>query len=298
MKNLKKYALVGILLALVMGLSACGVNTPSDMVAIRVGKGMFDTKKVKGCVDPSQRKYWTNDTYVYFPTSEREWDATGQNGSDSGRFSSVTKDSVEMSIPVTVRFSLKTDCKSLTSFYTRYARRYNAHFNSDGKYNDQWETLLRKLVADPADQTLDRIVQGYAWRDVWQNPQVKTDIEKQMNDALKSNASLMVQTAKGEFFDGISVLIGSPQPRNPELKAAVAAEQTNVAKAQSEEAQARADAAKAQAQIAVSQAEAAKKRAEIDGYKSVDDYLKAKAIEAGLNPFQPMYVVGSTVPAK
>lgn len=291
---MKKIGLIVGLLLLAVTMSSCGVNTPSDMVAIHVGKGPFDTKEVKGCVDPSTRKYWTNDQYVYFPTSEREWDATGQDGSDSGSFTSVTKDSVEMAIPVTVRFTLRTDCKTLKEFYTRYARRYNAHFDSDGKYNQQWETLLRKLVADPADQTLDRIVQTYNWRDVWQNPTVKTELEKQMNDALKSDSSLMVQTAKGQFFEGISVLIGSPQPNNPDLKAAVALEQTNVAKAQSEEAQARADAAKAQAQVAVAEAEAAKKRAEIAGYKSVDDYLKSKAIDQGLNPFQPTYIVSGT----
>lgn len=275
-------------------LSSCGYNLPSDMVALDVGRGMFDHKVVKGCKDPSTRNYWSNDQYVYFPTSEREWDATGQKGSDSGTFSSVTKDSVEMSIPVTVRFTLKTDCKTLTSFYNRYARRYNAHFDSSGNYNNQWETLLRKLVADPADQTLDRIVQTYNWRDVWQNPQVKTEIEKAMNDALDSDNSLMVQTAKAQFFEGISVLVGSPQPKNAELKAAVAAEQTAVAKAQSEEAQANADAAKAKAQLAVQQAEAAKKRADIDAFKSEDDYLKWQAIQQGLNPFQPTYIVPGT----
>lgn len=285
--------LVGILL-MVGSLSSCGFNLPSDLVAVHVGSGPFDKKVVKGCEDASTRKYWTNDTYVKFPTSEREWDATGQSGSDSKSFSSVTKDSVEMSIPVTVRFTLKTDCKTLTAFYNHFARRYDAHFTGSNSYTDGWETLLRKLVADPADQTLDRIVQGYNWRDVWQNPQTKTEIEKALTDALTSSNSLMVQTAKAQYFEGISVLVGSPQPKNPDLKAAVALEQTNVAKAQSEEAQARADAAKAQAQVAVAEAEAAKKRAEIAGYKNVDDYLRAKAIEAGLNPFQPTYLVPGT----
>lgn len=296
MKKFKKIALVLIALALLTSLSACGYNVPADMVALRVGHGPFDTKKVKGCVESSTRGYWTNDTYVYFPTSEREWDATGEDGSDSGRFKSVTQDNVNMYIPVTVRFTLKTECKDLKEFYTKYARRYNAHFDSDGNYNQEWETLLRKLVATPSDATLDRIVQDYKWRDVWNNPSTKVEIEKRLGDALASDNSLLVQTAKGSYFEGISVLVGKPEPVDATLAAAVALEQTNVAKAQSEEAQARADAAKAQAQIAVSQAEAAKKRAEIAGYKSVDDYLKAKAIEAGLNPFQPTYIVPGTKP--
>jgi len=292
----KKLTMVVGAILMVGVLSSCGYSLPSDLVAVHVQKGPFQAKKVVGCEDASTRKVWTNDDYVKFPTSEREWDATGQSGSDSKAFSSVTKDSVEMSIPVTIRFTLKTDCKTLKDFYNRYARRYDAHFNDSNSYTDGWETLLRKLVADPADQTLDRIVQGYNWRDVWQNPQVKTDLEKQLNEALQSDSSLMVQTAKAQYFEGISVLIGSPQPKNAELKTAVAQEQTSVAKAQSEEAQAKADAAKAQAQIAVSQAEAAKKRAEIDGFKSEDDYLKWFAIQNGQNPFQPTYIVSGTKP--
>lgn len=36
---------------------------------------------------------------------------------------------------------------------------------------------------------------------------------------------------------------------------------------------------------------ALQKQAEIAGYPSAEDYLKAKAIESGQNPYQPSYVV-------
>ena len=75
---------IGVVVALVViiGLFALhGYSTPSDMVAIRVGAGPFEAKKVKGdCIAPSTRGYLTNDNYEYFPTSEREWDATGHPG--------------------------------------------------------------------------------------------------------------------------------------------------------------------------------------------------------------------------
>lgn len=274
-------------------LSSCGYNTPSDMVAVHVGEGPFEARSVKGCVEPSKRGFWTNDTYALFPTNEREWDATGEQGSDSGRFQAVTKDNVEMYVPVTVRFTLITECKTLMDFYNRYARRYGAEFQSDGSFNDQWETLLRKLVATPADATLDRIIQDYNWRDVWNDPQTKTEIEKRYNEALAGDSSLLQVTAKGKFFDGISVLVGKPEPVNNDLAVAVAAEQTNVAKAQSAEAQARADRATALAQVAVSRAEAMKKRAEIAGYGGIDAYLRALCIQtnANCNPWQPTYVL-------
>lgn len=304
--NRRRLALAGtiavsVVLVLLVGAMAFGTGfkTASDMVAIRVGAGPTEAPKVKGCIPSNERQwFWqTNDKYFYFPTSEREWDATGQRDSDAPQMKSVTSDSVIMNIPITIRFSLKTDCADLTAFYTKYARRYGVKFAGDGTYNRAWITVLRKLIGDPTDQTLDRIVQTYKWRDVWKNPETKVEIEKKLNDALQSDTSLLVQTAKGSYFDGISVLVGTPDPDNQELKDAVAREQAAVSDAQSKEAEARARAAQANAELAVSRAEAAKKRAEIAGFPSIDSYLKAKCIESGCNPYQPTYLYGGT-PAK
>lgn len=304
-------AFVAILI-IVSLFSFSGYNVPSDMVAIRVGAGPFEASKIKGdCIPASSRGFFTNDDYEYFPTSEREWDATGQEGADSGRFESVTHDNVQMLIPVTVRFTLITECDTLKEFYTRYMRRYGADFKTDGtyeetgaNYNEQWVTLLRKLVADPSDATLDRIIQDYDWRKVWNDPATKVEIEDRLEEELRSDDSLLVQTAKGTFFDGISVLVGKPEPRNPDLAAAVAQEQTNVAQAQSEEAQAKADKAKAEAQTAVAEAEAKKQQATIEGYmlpgmtpaEAMKAYNQAQLIAQGGNPYQPTYIVGGTVP--
>lgn len=280
-------------MALLMG--GCGYSVPSDMVAVHIQKGMFQAKKVVGCKDPSTRGWWTNDDYAYFPTSEREWDATGQSGSDAAPFSSVTRDKVVMQIPVTIRFTLKTDCKTLKDFYVKYARRYGAKFESDGKYNNEWETLLRKLVADPSDQTLDRIVQGYDWNAVWNDPAVKAEIEQKMTEELRSNASLLIQTAHTSYFDGISVLIGKPIPPKA-LADQVAQTQTRVAKAQAEEAQANADVKKSLAETKVAEQDAKKQQALIDGYGGADNYLKHECIQTnGCNPYPSPIIPGYTV---
>lgn len=282
-----------LLIAASLLLSGCGYNIPPDMVALRVGAGPFEPKKIKECIPANDRKlFWeTNDSYYPFPTSEREWDATARKGSDSGRFTSVTKDNVVMKVPVTVRFTIKTGCKDLKKFYTQYVRRYGAEFETNGEYNEQWIILLRKLVRDPADQTLDRIVQKYNWRNVWNDPKTKVAIEREFNERLAARNSLMVQTAKGSYFEGISVLVGTPTPDRQELKDAVALEQQAVADAKSKEAEADARAAQARAELAVTEAQAAKRREAIAGYPSVDDYLKAQAIRQRMNPWQPTYVV-------
>lgn len=284
---------VMLLIAAAVLLGGCGYSIPPDMVALRVGAGPFEPKKIKECIPANDRKlFWeTNDKYYPFPTSEREWDATGKKGADASPYTSVTKDNVVMQVPVTVRFTIKTDCTNLKKFYTQYVRRYGAEFDTDGSYNEQWETLLRKLVADPTDQTLDRIVQRYNWRSVWNDPKTKVAIERELDKQLTSRSSLMIQTAKASYFDGISVLVGTPTPERAELRNAVALEQQAVADAKSKEAEADARAAQARAELAVTEAQAAKRREAIAGYPTVDDYLKAQAIRQRLNPWQPTYVV-------
>ena len=53
----------------------------------------------------------------------------------------------------------------------------------------------------------------------------------------------------------------------------------------------KAEIAAAQAQTELARQRALQQAAEITGYPSVEDYLRAKAIEAGQNPYQPTYVV-------
>jgi hypothetical protein len=294
------WAGVGVMLTL--ALTGCGFSVPSDMVAIHVGEGPFEARKVKGCEESSTRGWMTNDTYEYFPTNEREWDASTAEDADGGRFKVVTKDNVEMYVPVNIRFTLITECKILTDFYNRYARRYGAHFDSDGTYNDEWVDLLRRLIKDPAENTLNEITQGYEWRKVWNDPDTKTAMQQDLQKDLTSPASFIEAAAKGKFFEGITVLIGKPEPVNPNLAKAVAEEQTKVAESKSQEAQAKADEATAKAQLAVSEAQAAKQRAAINGYRlegmtakeAMRAYNESQLITAGGNPYQPTYIVGST----
>lgn len=293
----------GALLAAVL-LSSCGYNAPSDMIALEIGAGPSEAKKIKDCKDPGTRDRWfTNDDYVYLPgpTNEREWDATGASDSDADPMQSVTHDHVIMDIPVTIRLNLKSDdCDLMKQFYVNYVRRYHAEFEEDGTYNAQWESVMRRLVGDPSDATLDRIIQQFDWRDVWNDPATKVDIENQMKEALASDSSLMVQAAHDAYFDNITVIVGQPKPEDPALAAAVAEEQTNVAKAQSLEAQARADIAVAKAETARAKAEAAKQRAEIAGFRlsgmsakeAMRAYNEAQLIASGGNPYQPQYLVG------
>ena len=293
MKNMKKKLAVIATVASALLVSSCGFSTPSDMVAVQEGRGA-EAKKVKGCKAPNERGFWGNDHYAYYPTNEREWVATGQDSADAGRMKSVTNDNVEMYVPVTLQFNMITDCETITEFYMKHGRRNKAYFDEDGNYDKNWINTLEKLVATPADATLDRIVQDYNWRDVWNDPATKTEMEKRLTEALNSDTSLLVQRAQGKYFEDFTVLIGKPSPVQDALAQAVAEEQTAVATAKSAEAQAKAEEAQALAEVAVSKAEAAKREAEISGYGNVENYLKYLCLteQTNCNPYQPTYVVG------
>ena len=224
-------------------LSGC-YNVPTDMTAIRIGGGL-ENSKPKGCIKPGNRNNMPgNDDYVYFPISEREWDATGQKGSDGGQFASVTKDSVEMQTPVTIRFTLITTCKQLNQVLHQVRPALRGGVRGGRHLQQGLDHPAPQVGQGPGDATLDRIVQDYNWRSVWNDPKTKVEIEKRMNEA---------------EIDGLD---GGPGPRRvlrgdlgadrqaahrrtQKLAKAVAAEQTNVAKAQSAEAQAKADLTKA-----------------------------------------------------
>lgn len=290
-----KKVLLGALL-LTLTVTGCSqANTQPDTMVLHYEAGPFSSIKFKECVEPS-KKQWDGpgDKHYEYPVRQVTYDATGGKDAESGPITVVSKDNAELSIPVTVSFNPPTDCDVLRKFHENYGRKYEAYFDN-GKYKEGWIKLLVFMIGQPLDTTLDRAAQNYNWRDLWNNPTTKVAIEKSLGEQLQT---LVAQQSGGEtFFTNFRAVVQKPDPTNQALKDAIASEQASVASAQSAEAQARARKAQAEAELAVSQAEAAKKKAEIAGYGTIQNYLWAKAIEAGLNPWQPIIVPGG-VPTK
>lgn len=300
-----------IIAALLMALSmtGCGVSVPSDMARIHMGDGMFENKTPKGCVAPGTKdNSITNDEYPLYPVNEREWDASVNDDADSGRYKSVTKDNVEMYIPLNVRFNLiapmsedeesKDDerCATLIEFHMKYGRRYGVEFEDDGSYNDEWIDVLRRLIHDPVETSLDRIVQGYNWRDVYNNPDTKTEIEEKLLDPSMGIVPFIERSAKGTFFENFAVSMGSAEPVNDSLQAAIAEEQNLVASSQARKAEAEAQEAEARARVAVARAEAAEQRAKIAGFGGTRAYLQYLCISTPTcgNPYRDQFLYGDT----
>jgi len=193
-------------------------------------------------------------------------------------------------VPVSITFTLKTDCDTLRRFHETIGNRYQAYMDGD-QTSEGWRKMLRIVVQAPLDTTMDRIAQGYDWRRLYNDPAAKADIERQVNEQI---AQIVARQTNGEeFFTGWSALVQKPTPTNAQLTEAIAAEQNNVAQANAARAKAEADLAAANAQVAVQEAEANKRRADIAGYGSVEEYNRAQAIEKGLNPYQPTIITGA-----
>lgn len=282
---MKKFAIPAIAAAAVISLAGCSsVSTAADQVALHYKGGSMSSKTFEKCV-PNSKKEWDGpgDSHFSYPASQRVYDATGTEGAESQPFTVVSEDNAELQVPVTVTFTLITECQTLREFHERLGNRYGAYMDGDDT-TDGWVRMLNLVIGKPLDTTLDRIAQEYTWRELWNDPTAKTAIESEINADL---AALVERQAGGVYFEGFSALIQKPDPINAGLKDAIAQEQTSVAKSKAQEAQAKADEARALAEIAVAEAEASKRKAEIAGYGSVENYLKAKALEKGINPWQP-----------
>ena len=175
------------------------------------------TRRFKGCVPAGTHQNLNSpgDTYVTYSTSQRDWDATGQGGADAAPFKVVSSDNVEMQIPIIVRFYQITDCRTLEKFYDNLGQRYGAYITKDGGGSAGWETMVRKIVADPVDVELGRIAQKYALDRGPQRPRRCAPRSRRASGP--TSPSLVERNAQGHYFDRFSVLVKKPEPTDPNL---------------------------------------------------------------------------------
>ncbi len=283
-----------VLVGVVAAFSASSVSTGTNEVAVHIGGGPIENSSFKGCVPTSTHQNFNSpgDSYITYSTSQRDWDATGQTGADSAPFHVVSSDNVEMQIPIIVRFYQITDCPTLEKFYNNLGQRYGAYITDSGAGSSGWETMVRKIVADPVDVELGRIAQKYQWTTVRNDPKVRTEIATTLRDGI---VQLVDSNAQGHYFDHFSVLVKKPEPTDPDLVKKINAAQAATYAAQAAQNTAIAQQAQAVAQKAVAKAEAAKKVQEILGFKlpgmtnaeAVRAYNEHYALQQKINPYQP-----------
>ena len=275
-----------VLLVAVPATAVTSVSTAPDQVALSYNAGPFQSKKFAACIGTSTREFdGPFDKHYAYPASQRNYNFSGDRGSDTTPFTIVSKDGIEMTVGGVANFLLNTECTTLQKFHELIGNRYRAFMDGE-TVSAGWLDMLGVYVGKPLDTAMDRAAQKYTWRELYNSPEVKAAWEKEVVDALPL---LVDRQTDGEedFFQNFALTISKPEPPQA-LKDAVTNEQTQVAQARAAEAKAAADKLAAEAQIAVQRAEAAKiaERIKVLG---VEGYLRALAIENGQNPFQPSY---------
>lgn len=254
------------------------------------------------CVQEETSEIYGSVDVFRYPARQISWDATGDTGAERDPYVVVSnaRAPAELLVPVSVTFDLTTDCEKLKSFHREFGTKYQGWLDDDGLPSDGWKQLLNYVVGQPLEQTLIRLSQKYTWQQVWNDEAIRVEFQNALQQELP-NAS-KTRTNGQDYFSNFQVTVLKPEPRDEGLKEAIIAEQKAIADARATEAKGVADAnakkaaAEAETSAAQAQTELARQRAlqqaaEISGYPSVDDYLRAKAIEAGQNPYQPTYVV-------
>lgn len=287
----RKTATIGALAAFALGATGCSsVNTAPDQAALHYEGGSVQSQKFKGCVDPSTREYnGPGDKHYVYPSNQRTYDFTGKEGSDAGVISISTKDVIPMAVPGLVRFQLNTDCEVLRKFHELIGNREQAYFDDSANPSDGWRKVLDQFIGRQIDATLDREALAYNWREIYTDPTVKAKLEQSLDKSLQELVNANTEGDE-QFFNILSVQIQKPEPPQ-ELLAALTGEQTKIASANASKAEAEAQVATELARLALEEARAAARQAEIAGYGSAEEFNKAKAIEKGINPYQPTYVV-------
>lgn len=302
-----------VLVAVTAGvlLTGCAsASNPADLKSVHYSGGSTQAKKFKDCLDPSERSgFDPGDKFFAYPVRQIVYSASDDEGAERGRFSVVSEDNAELYVPVQLTFKLDTECDTLRAFHEAIGSRYKAYIEGGDKtsadYPDGWITLLNDVIGKPLDTTLDRVAQQYPWRNVWNDPKVKSEMETEVTENIEE---LVNRQAGGDFFTDFTVLISKPDPVDQALVDAIAAEQAGIAQANAAKAKAEADAetatakAKAdeiaaEAQVKLALAQAKTKRAEIDGYGGIENFLRHELIENGGNPYQPVIIgPGGSVP--
>lgn len=287
-----KRKVLTILAAAAVGFGIVGcTSVGAGEMAVMVDS--FGSPTVSGCQGPETWEFTPmSDAYKY-PSRQISWDATGVEGAEAYPTLVVSNAEApaELRVPYIVTMDLTTDCDQLKEFHREFGT----------KYKDDWNGLVRYVIGVPAEQTVISVAQGYTWRQIWNDEDARIAFQNALKERLPEASK--ARTNGKEYFRNFQVTVLKPDPVDQQLKDAIAAEQNAVAQARAAESKGVADAAakeaaaEAEVKAAVAQTEVARqqaiqRRAEIAGYPSVEDYLKAKLIEGGGNPYQPVIVPG------
>jgi hypothetical protein len=296
--KLKKTLLVVPLsLALLAGCSTTA--TDSGQKALHYKGGATQAESFESCVGPGERVVdGSGDKHYKYPLNQRKYVYDDTDGADRGTIEITTKDGIPMTVSGITNFVLNTDCEKvkvgdktykggvLQVFHEFLGKPREAYFD-DNSEGPGWGPILDDYIGRQLQILANTVVQSNGWTydQLFNDAGIREEWQKEVEERLPAAVNRNMETDL-EFFKNYVVSFDQPQPPQ-NIKNALLNRQRALAEAETAEAKADAAVLTAKAKEAQAKAEAATRKAEIEGYGSVDAYLKAKAIQKGINPWQP-----------
>jgi hypothetical protein len=233
--------LIGLLAILV----GCSIgNTAPDQVALHYSAGPFDSRQFIDCTPSGTRSVdGANDDHYYYPSGQRDFTFSGQQGADSAQLTSTTKDTQQINVSGTVKFTLATNCDKFTDpsgkewpggklqmFHELVANKYGAAPTEDGvPMNGGWNDLLRNYIGASVDRATDNEALKYGLLELYSNPEKKAQWEK---DVLAQVPTVLRQLTGGVDLFTINAVVLQKPDIAPELQAGLTAKQAAEFRAQ------------------------------------------------------------------
>lgn len=300
--NKRNIVLAGALLGTVVLTGCSTVSNPPDQVALHVEDGPASSKKYKDLV-PAGKRAWNGpgDKYYQYPTGQRTYDFTGDPKSEAGPITVTAKGNegkgqAAVVVPGVATFELNTDEQTLVLFHNRIGLKYKAYWGgSDFEDKDEnsnetpdgWESMLRMYMGNALKNVTQNLGSQYTYTELRGDASKRVEYQAAVTKALPAELKRLLGSDDGDYFQNITVTFNQPVLADKNLDSTIAKQQADIAASQAKEAKASADKLAAEAEIAVRKAEADGKAQEIKPFGSAEEYNKFKAIEKGLNPYQP-----------
>lgn len=228
----------GLVLGLValFGLAACSsVATSASEVALQYEGGPIDSPAYYDCFTGGTKEYNdAEDVHYYYPTGQRDFSFGDGEGLDSASLTSTTKDTQEIKVTGTVKFTMNLNCDEFEDpsgktwpggtaqfFHELFGSKDQAYNTEGGQgYGDGWSKMLRQYVGFAVDREVDDNALGFTLTELNTDRAKKDSWEDEVIRGLPE--TLRSMTGGVEVFKINDVLLQRPGVR-PEIADANAA---------------------------------------------------------------------------
>ena len=137
--------------------------TPVDQLGLHYTGGPFEGQKFVEIIDPGSgnRFLGLQDKLILLPVTQRDYTASGDQGSDGAAIVAPARGGVEMQFEVGAYFTLNTSPDVIRRFYERVCVKF-ACDDEDG-----WDEMLRVNFRRPIEQAIQQSIREYSVNELY-----------------------------------------------------------------------------------------------------------------------------------